>query len=431
MRRVLFISPHFPPDSSAGAHRARLLAPHLAACGWTPTVVTLAADAYDARLDHELAAQVPGPLHVERVRAWHAAATRRVGVGDLGLRALWPLRQRCASLCRDTAFDVVYVTTYPTYPAVLGPWLKNRFEMRFVLDLQDPWVGSWGATTGPGGQPDLRSRLSRALAVRLEQRIVPAADALTSVSRGTLDELARRVPRAASIPFEEIPIGWDVADVERARLPRGNVRERWTAVYAGTLLPAGQDVVRAFLRGFRAWQLQGGPTDARVRFIGTSNQSAGELPRAATAIAADEDMAGQIDEEPARVPLLEAWRAQAGADLVLVLGTTEPHYTASKVFSALLSRRPVLAIVHAASSVAALIKSVPPVCGIELIEVGSVIDVPALAADVARRLEAIATIARDADVVFDAAALDAARADRLAQRLASLFDRICQGAAAA
>ena len=29
MRRLLMVSPHFPPDSSAGTHRVRLLAPHL------------------------------------------------------------------------------------------------------------------------------------------------------------------------------------------------------------------------------------------------------------------------------------------------------------------------------------------------------------------------------------------------------------------
>ena len=41
MRRVLMVSPHFPPDTTAGAHRVRLLAPHLAAHGWEPTVVHL------------------------------------------------------------------------------------------------------------------------------------------------------------------------------------------------------------------------------------------------------------------------------------------------------------------------------------------------------------------------------------------------------
>ena len=48
------ISPHFPPDSSAGTHRVRLLAPHLASYGWTPTVLTVAEQDYEGRIDPEL-----------------------------------------------------------------------------------------------------------------------------------------------------------------------------------------------------------------------------------------------------------------------------------------------------------------------------------------------------------------------------------------
>jgi hypothetical protein len=433
MRRVLFISPHFPPDSSAGAHRARLLAPHLSAFGWTPTVVTVAADAYEARLDHELAARVPASLDVVRVAAWRANATRRLGVGDLGLRALWPLRQQCAELCARERYDAVYITIYPTYPAVLGPWLKQRFGTRFVLDLQDPWVGSWGAETGPGGVPDLRSRASRALALRLERGIVPAADALTSVSRGTLDELAARVPHAARIPSVELPIGWDADDVVHAQGGRTpDARRSWTAVYAGALLPAGREILRAFFRGFAEWQRAERSEVRRLRFVGTSNQSAGLLAAHATALAGEEQVAAYVDEVPSRVPFFEAWREQIDADLVLVLGTAEPHYTASKVFTALQSGRPVLAIVHRHSTVASLIRSAPPTRGIELIEIeGSPLDLSQLSSEVSRRLSALGQLGRGASVKFDPATLAESRADCLARRLAGLLDRVCAGAVAA
>jgi hypothetical protein len=63
------VSPHFPPDTSAGAHRVRLLAPHLAALGWRPTVVTVEPGGYEGRLDAELAALVPADLEVVRAPA--------------------------------------------------------------------------------------------------------------------------------------------------------------------------------------------------------------------------------------------------------------------------------------------------------------------------------------------------------------------------
>ena len=87
LRRVLMVSPHFPPDSSAAAHRVRLLAPHLPDAGWTPTVVTLDPSAYEGRLDRDLEALVPKSLNIVRARVWRPAATRWAGLGDLGLRA--------------------------------------------------------------------------------------------------------------------------------------------------------------------------------------------------------------------------------------------------------------------------------------------------------------------------------------------------------
>src|SRR5439155_20636351 len=55
VRRVLMVSPHFPPDTNAATHRVRLLAPHLPARGWEPTVVAVDPRDYEGRLDPALA----------------------------------------------------------------------------------------------------------------------------------------------------------------------------------------------------------------------------------------------------------------------------------------------------------------------------------------------------------------------------------------
>jgi hypothetical protein len=143
MRRVLMVSPHFPPDSSAASHRVRLLAPHLDAAGWTPTVVTLDRSAYEGRLDPDLEALVPSSVRVVRAHAWSAGATRRVGLGDLGLRAFTGLRETCRALMSREQYDALFITVYPVYPALLGAGLKAAFRVPFVLDYQDPWVGAW------------------------------------------------------------------------------------------------------------------------------------------------------------------------------------------------------------------------------------------------------------------------------------------------
>src|SRR5580765_5913288 len=96
-RRVLCISPHFPPDSTAATHRLRLLAPHMAAHGWEPTVLTVDPRDYEGRMDAALLASVPESVRVIRARAWPASVTRGLGIGDLGLRAYRGLKAAATS----------------------------------------------------------------------------------------------------------------------------------------------------------------------------------------------------------------------------------------------------------------------------------------------------------------------------------------------
>ena len=80
MRRVLMVSPHFPPDTNAATHRVRLLAPHLPARGWEPTVVAVDPRDYEGRLDPALADLVPPWLRVVHARAWPVLIKLRINL---------------------------------------------------------------------------------------------------------------------------------------------------------------------------------------------------------------------------------------------------------------------------------------------------------------------------------------------------------------
>ena len=172
------VSPHSPPDNGAATHRLRLVAPHLAEFRWAPTVVTVDPRDYEGELDPELLSLVPDDLDVVRVRAWSAKRTRRFGFGDLGIRAFPGLLRECPNRAVEQEFHCLFVTIYPTYPALLGLLVKKWTPVPFVLDYQDPWLSERGRSTGPGanGRPDTRSRFSRLLAPRLEPIAVAAAE---------------------------------------------------------------------------------------------------------------------------------------------------------------------------------------------------------------------------------------------------------------
>ena len=355
------ISPHFPPDATAAAHRVRVLAPALASFGWRPTILTVDPREYEGQLDEELAAALPADLDVVRCPAWPHQTTRRFGVGDLGLRALSALRRAAAALVADRGIDVVFITTYPTYPALIGPWLKRTRRLPFVLDLQDPWVGAWGLTVGGGddGSPDLRSRVSRAVTSMLERHVVPHADAVTGVSSTLLEELAARYPVLAGRPRATLPIGMNAADLDWARahprpapwLPPQDGRLH--LCYAGTLLPLGVDTVRALFTAIAAIRAADPARVSRLHlhFIGTSNQARADAEGRVSPLARQFGIEDLVTEHAPRVPFMDALRALLASGAVLLLGTTEARYTASKLHIALASGRPILAVFHDQSDV--------------------------------------------------------------------------------
>ncbi|NOT58257.1 MAG: hypothetical protein HOP18_26945, partial [Deltaproteobacteria bacterium] len=65
-----------------------------------------------------------------------------------------------------------------------------------------------------------------------------------------------------------------------------------------------------------------------------------------------------VREVPGRVPYLEALTILLRADVILMLGSDEAHYTASKLYPALLAERPLLGIFHEGSSVCEVMREV-------------------------------------------------------------------------
>ena len=438
LRKVLVASLHFPPDTGAASHRYRLLAPRLPAHGWEPVVVAVDPARLGVRTEPGLSALVHGPVRVVHAGALPAGFCRALGFGDLGLRAWFHLRRTCARLLDAERFEAAVVTMPPHPAGALGPWIRARSGVPFVLDYQDPWVGEWGRSVGggPGGSPDLRSRLSRRLGEFLEPRAVAAASGLAAVSSGTVEGHLARIPAARALPFEEIPLGGDPADfAAAARVPGllppfdpadGNLH----LVYAGTLLPLGMETLRALLGA--AGLVSGARPDLgrrlRLHFYGTSNRTD---PGAAPRVLPEAErlgVASMVEEVPERIDYARAVAALSSAAGILLLGSSEPHYTASKIYPALLARRPVLGLFHEASTSVAALRAAGRPPTVRVVTYGEAERAEGRTAEIARALEALLAAPEFRAEDVDGEALAAFGADRLAGRLARLLDRIARGA---
>jgi len=418
---VIIVSPYFPPSTLAGVHRARLLARHLPACGWEPVVLCVDERHHEEPLDPALTQLVPATTRVIKVGALPRALARAVGVGDLSLRGFVTLRRALRAELVKGGAAAVLITVGPYYTALLGASVRRRFGVPVVLDYQDPWVSRWGATLprwSKGGW-------SHQLAARLEPRALRDVDWITAVSRGTYEEILARHPAIDPAHCTELPIGGDPADFEAAKAaargaappPEGELR----LSYVGTLLPRATETARALfaavarLRALRP-ELAG---RLRLHFVGTSNQPAGGVERVLP-LAREAGVEDLVSEQPRRLPYLEALGVLASSRGILALGSDEPHYTASKIYPALLAGPPVLVLFHESSSVCRIVREAG---GALLVAFGD-------AAPVSTRVEeivaALARLLESPGSVPPAsrAALAPYLAPAIAERFAMVFSRV-------
>nr|WP_281380119.1 glycosyltransferase [Prosthecomicrobium pneumaticum] len=357
------MSPHFPPSSLAGVHRARHLAKHLPAHGWRPIIVRVDERHYPEVPDRALAALVPETVEQIRTGAVPARLARFAGIGDIGLRGYPFFGRALAEAAARFEAQLVLITGSPYYPMLLAAGIRRRLRLPVVLDFQDPWVSADGAT-----RPwPSKGRLAHQLAVALEPRAVKAAAWITSVSETQNAEMAARYPWLDARRMTAIPIGGDAEDFAALRAAPAGAADallepgRINLCYVGTFLPHGGAVMRTLFRAV-GWLAAHHPAAAerlRLVFVGTSNQPAGTATGSpahrVARLAEEEGVAALVREHPARVPFVDALTLLARSDGVMMLGSDEPHYTASKIYPGLMSGRPWLSIFHARSSAHAIL----------------------------------------------------------------------------
>jgi hypothetical protein len=201
--------------------------------------------------------------------------------------------------------------------------------------------------------------------------------------------------------------------------------------YTGTILPLGGETLRAVLGAVRVLRDRSPELYDRLRlhFIGTSNQTTETDERRVMPVADELGVSSAVDEVPRRLPYSAIVRVQKRASALLAMGSTETHYTASKIFPMLLARRPLVAVYHERSTTTAILRDVgrPPT-----ISVVTYTDEARAESRISALADVLGSVIQrpvwnDADV--NMAAFGAFFAERLAGRLAGVLDRVVAPAA--
>jgi len=342
LKNILIIYPHWIPANLAGVQRPRLIGNYLELLGWHPILLTVDASYYEEPLDLLMEKTVSDSIEVIYTKASRVRKPRIIG--DIGLRAFPYLKKSAMQICRERNIDFIWIPIPSFYTAILGRLIHEKTGIPYGIDYIDPWVRDLT------NQNSIRARCSQWLARILEPYAVKKASLISGVSTPYYWPVIERNFKTPPVHVG-MPYGFDPNDhkivLADLKTPWDDVPDVKPWVYAGAFLPNSHLFIQAFFRTV-AEVRERGKWDGQVRlyFIGTGPYPAKRI----TAYAKDYGLEDIVTEYCERFPYLHVLNFLAKADRVLLFGSTEKHYTASKTFQCLLSKRPVLAMLHEASS---------------------------------------------------------------------------------
>jgi hypothetical protein len=356
MKKILIISPHYPPSNLAAVHRSRLFAQHLPTFGWEPIILTVHEDFYEEEPDWNLHKLLPEGQRIEKVNAFKVTTPRLVG--DIGLRAFFQLRKKALVLVQDEQVDFVYIPIPSFYVSLIGPYLHKRTGVKYGIDYIDPWVHKFP------GSDQLFSRhwFSTLMAKWLEPKAVKKASLITGVAEGYYKAVIERNPSLKdTCVFGAMPYGGESQDHYRMEelqlhpyLFQQNQKRQF--LYAGAMLPKAYRPLEEIFRAIAGQRELF--SEVEFHFIGT-----GKSPNDAEGFniktLAEKYGLWQsvVFEYPKRIPYLDVLMHLTVVDAVFILGSTEPHYTPSKTYQGVLSGKPIFAVLHNESTAVDILRS--------------------------------------------------------------------------
>lgn len=331
----------------ADMQRARLTAGELPKFGWEAEILT-PDDGFQTGFSRVQGEGMEFPdVPVHEVREKWPRLFRSLGIGNIGLRAAWPIWRRGLKLLQTGRFDLVYFTTTKHWLTCLGAGWRWRTGVPYVADIHDPVFLEKKTyyVTNNRFKEWVASHSGRSV----EKFSAGRANGLVSVSPGYIDDLARRQPTApwrgrGNVLVQAFPADLAALSSEEAHLS-GDNRKR--IVYIG----AGGNIME---KGFRELLACMGslarPERAKWEILGTDTGWREGGRRYLQEIAEEHGLADLLREEPGRIAYQESIARIKSADGLLILSVDDPNYRPSKLQTYLATGLPLLVILHVNSS---------------------------------------------------------------------------------
>lgn len=356
MKRLLIISPYFPPVNTADMQRVRMSLPYFKQYGWDAEVVAVDPEYTDLPQDKLLMESIPADIKIHYIEAFRKNWTTKLGFGSISYRSYWSYRQNVNRILKNNKFDLVYFSTTQFQICTLGAYWKKRFKVPYVIDMQDPWHSEYYKDK-PKEQQLPKHRILYRLNKFLEPIAIKRADGLISVSQDYINTLKARYPQIKNVPQATITFAFPEHDLKIAVKNQDKFKPLLNAGFKNVLYigRGGMDMYRSITPVFET--LKKGLTDVpelykklKFYFIGTSYAPEGHTIPTILPLVKQYGLEDTVVEITDRIGYYHTLITLQQADALFIPGSDDPQYTASKIFPYLLVGRPLLAIFNAQSS---------------------------------------------------------------------------------
>ena len=262
MKKVLIITYYWPPSGGAGVQRWLKFAKYLPEFGWQPVILTVNPEyaSYPQR-DISLLSEVDPSCLVYTTKSFELynlykllSGKKEVPYGGFANESKEGILQKvskflrgnfllpdprkgwnsyalkkAAELIREHNIDTVVTTSPPHSTQLIGLRLKQKFNIRWIADLRDPWTDIYYYNQFN------HTALARKIDKSYERKVVEKADLLITVSEDVKRLFAEKSKLPIAAKTVVIPNGFDEDDFTNTTYP---AETRKIISYTGTISEA-------------------------------------------------------------------------------------------------------------------------------------------------------------------------------------------------
>jgi hypothetical protein len=360
-KRILIVSPHFPPINAPDHQRVRITLPYLQDFGWESHILAVDSDYVEAEKDDLLCQTIPNYISITRTKALPIQQTKLLGISNLYWRCLPDLFQAGNQILSEEKFDLIYFSTTVFTAMILAPIWYHLFKIPYVLDFQDPWLANYDYNANgivpPGG--NFKYGFSQAIARIFEPQVMRYANHVISVSPIYPQILMKRYSFLKKELFTVLPFGASEQDFQQ--LEQFNIKQnifdshdgKKHFVYVGRVGEVMAFAVKSLFLAIQSDRQENPQKWEKIElhFVGTSYASGDRAIKTIEPMAKDMKIDDIVTEYPHRIPYFEALKILTDSHGILLIGSNDHSYSASKIYPCILAKKPILSIFHKESLV--------------------------------------------------------------------------------